>query len=259
MAQVSAVNNNNHFLQSKATQYTKQATEGEDFLLLAGSKLSAKEIYNQELDLPLDRSGKHYDAAEVDNLFVIINGVFTSISEQAYRTDKSLKQLRADLEVAKANLATSNAVQTQMEQQLNTVRAQRDELQSQVAKSVPTESYQQNMDLSQQRVNNLSKQLEDRNRDYSEMLQSTSDEMQQQADKIEELNAQISDLRAKNNKLQSENNDLQNRPAETNVDSDLQREYDKLTYKYDSIQSMSASRIAELADEVSQLRAGLKE
>lgn len=257
MAQVSAVNNNNHFLQSKATQPTKQATEGEDFLLLAGSKLSAKEIYNQELDLPLDRSGKHYDAAEVDNLFVIINGVFTSISEQAYRTDKSLKQLRADLEVAKANLATSNAVQTQMEQQLNTVRAQRDELQRQVANSVPTESYQQNMDLSQQRVENLSKQLEDRNRDYSEMLQSTSDEMQQQADEIEELNAQITILRDQNEKLQAENNELQNRPSE--VHGDLQHEYDKLKYKYDSIQRMSASRIAELAEEVSQLRAGLKE
>ena len=74
-----------------------QLVETQDNLLLAGSKITFKDIYNREMDIPLVK-GKYYRAEEVDDVFILLNGVLTDISEQAFRQNKQVTQLQEDLQ-----------------------------------------------------------------------------------------------------------------------------------------------------------------
>ncbi len=65
----------------------------QDMLNLAGSKVSFRDLYAREIDLPSIR-GKYYLMDDVDELFILINGIFTSISEQSFRSNKALTQTR---------------------------------------------------------------------------------------------------------------------------------------------------------------------
>lgn len=258
MSQVSAVNNTNHFLQTQ-NQKQQNETPQEDFLLLAGSKVSASDIYNQEIDLPLDRTGKYYRAEDVDNLFILINGVFTSVSEQAFRTDKSMKQVRGELEALKAEKQTTDAVLDRVKSQLETASNQRDRLQNQLMNSMPSDVYQTNIDLGRQQIDDLTEQLNSRNQEYSEMLQSTSEKMQSQTQAIEQLQAQVDQLEKQNQQLVAEKQDLSNQltnaqqSASAGDKEGLQRDYDVLNYKYESLKTLSVARIDELTKQVESL------
>lgn len=51
----------------------EQFVESQDNLLLAGSKITFKDIYNREMDIPLVK-GKYYQAEKVDDVFILLNG-----------------------------------------------------------------------------------------------------------------------------------------------------------------------------------------
>ena len=70
-------------------------TEEQDQLLAAGSKISFRDIYNQEIDIPLHK-GKFYLASDVDDLFILINGVLADVSKHAHRNSKALSASRAE-------------------------------------------------------------------------------------------------------------------------------------------------------------------
>ena len=79
-------------------------TAGQDQLLAAGSKISFRDIYNQEIDIPLYK-GKYYRAEDVDGVFVMINGVLMDVSKHAHRSSKALTLSREETQDAKAKLA----------------------------------------------------------------------------------------------------------------------------------------------------------
>lgn len=81
------------------TTTPQQLNRQQDQLLAAGSKLSFKEIYNLEMDIPVVKGGKYYPADKVDNVFVILNGVLTDISEQTYRHVTQLGEARRHVDI----------------------------------------------------------------------------------------------------------------------------------------------------------------
>lgn len=68
-------------------------TPNQDMLNLAGSKVSFRDIYEREINLPVVRN-KYYMTSDVDDLFILINGMLTNISEQAYRNNNVLMDAR---------------------------------------------------------------------------------------------------------------------------------------------------------------------
>lgn len=68
----------------------------QDMLNLAGSKVSFKDIYAREIDLPVLKN-KYYAIDDVDDLFILINGIFTTISEQSYRNTLMLTEERQNV------------------------------------------------------------------------------------------------------------------------------------------------------------------
>lgn len=72
-----------------------ELTVAQDQLLSAGSKISFRDIYNQQIELPLYRK-KFYKADDVDATFILINGVLTDVSKHAHRTGKALAEARKE-------------------------------------------------------------------------------------------------------------------------------------------------------------------
>lgn len=86
----------------------------QDLLNLAGSKVSFKDIYAREIDLPVIRN-KYYSMDDVDDLFILINGMFTSISEQAYRNNQTVINMRKENDQLNANIRKLTAEKEQLE------------------------------------------------------------------------------------------------------------------------------------------------
>lgn len=86
----------------------------QDLLNLAGSKVSFKDIYAREIDLPVIRN-KYYSMDDVDDLFILINGMFTSISEQAYRNNQTVINMRKENDQLNANIRKLTAEKEQIE------------------------------------------------------------------------------------------------------------------------------------------------
>ena len=69
--------------------------ETQDQLLLAGSKLTFSDIYAKEMKLPIVK-GRYYQADDVDDTFILLNGVFTDIGQQAFRKHKQMTLLQEE-------------------------------------------------------------------------------------------------------------------------------------------------------------------
>ena len=53
----------------------------QDRLLLMGSKVSFRDLYNKQIQLPVYK-GKYYNADDVANLFVTINNILSTASKE---------------------------------------------------------------------------------------------------------------------------------------------------------------------------------
>ena len=197
----------------------------QDMLLLAGSKLSFREIYAQEIDLPMVK-GKYYTAKDVDNLFVVLNGVLTSVSEQAFRNDKALSTAREALS------STEKDVES-IENRLN---------ESEVANNNMVQEISQ---LKQQLAT-----LEDKSNDYTRLLESASSKMSEQATIIENLTDENENLKLQLQSVIDELQDLSNLTSDTG----LQSEFNMLQYKYDNLKKLSTQRIQELTNEMNTIK-----
>ena len=85
--------------------------ETQDQLLLAGSKITFSDIYNKEMDIPLVK-GRYYRADDVDNTFILLNGVLTDIGQQAFRKNKQMVELQEEVSQLRTDLS---AAQSQLE------------------------------------------------------------------------------------------------------------------------------------------------
>ena len=110
--------------------------ESQDQLLLAGSKITFTDIYNKEMEIPLVR-GKYYRADDVDNTFILLNGVLTDVSQQAFRKNKQMVDLQEEITRLQDELAQEKAEQAQRaddSERVQTLIAQVDPLQEALTK-----------------------------------------------------------------------------------------------------------------------------
>lgn len=110
--------------------------ESQDQLLLAGSKITFTDIYNKEMEIPLVR-GKYYRADDVDNTFILLNGVLTDVSQQAFRKNKQMVDLQEEITRLQDELAQEKAEQAQRaddSERVQTLIAQVDQLQDALTK-----------------------------------------------------------------------------------------------------------------------------
>lgn len=106
----------------------------QDLLNLAGSKVSFKDIYAREIDLPVIRN-KYYSMDDVDDLFILINGMFTSISEQAYRNNQTVITMRKENDQLNANIRKLTAEKDQLEADNKSLISENADLQAKAKKN----------------------------------------------------------------------------------------------------------------------------
>lgn len=228
----------------------------QDVLLLAGSKLPFREIYNQELELPVYK-GKYYVAEDVDNLFVLINGIFTDVSEQAFRYNTALTTAREDADVAeKAKQEAENTVQ-QYATALSEANQMIQDLQSQLTNQ-NNDARDDELRKADNAAQDLAEQLAEKSLAYTRLMESSTI-------KIDTLNRELSELKRDKDALETQNISLSeelqslitNDDESNNDNTDymgLQSQYDVLEYKYETLKQLSTQRIQDLTNQMTQLK-----
>lgn len=228
----------------------------QDMLLLAGSKVSFREIYAQEIDLPVFK-GKYYTAKDVDNLFVVLNGVLTSVSEQAFRNDKALSTAREalssaekDVESIKNKLNESEVANNNMVQEISQLKQEISQLKQEIATLDDISNKQASSLNDEKLIQQLTQQLEDKSNDYTRLLESASSKMSEQATIIENLTDENENLKLQLQSVIDELQDLSNSTSDT----ELQSEFNILQYKYENLKTLATKRIQELTYEMNTIK-----
>lgn len=226
----------------------------QDMLLLAGSKVSFTEIYHQEIDLPMFKN-KYYKAEDVDNLFVLMNGIFTQVSEQAFRNDKALSEARESLSNSQDEVKKASDTIAQLKNQLAAVQTANDDMQKQLAEAVNNQMTMAQQPQQDPINQDLAKQLADKTDDYQRLLTSSSAKMNEQNATINKQNATINELQQTNDSLNTQVQKLssevekmkaENASQKAASDTELQSKFDMLSYKYANLKKLSAQRIQAL-------------
>ena len=173
-------------------QSQTQSTNSPEFvdtqLLAAGSKISAMDLYRQQLDIPIVR-GKYYPVDDVQNVFILTNGVLDDVSQHASRTAKQLDELRQETSSLKNEL-------TEVKEVNQVLTDENVQLQNQVTTLLSTSNDDE--------IAELRESLRTSEENYSNLLQSASDKLKDAQNienenqllkkKNEDLNARISEL-----------------------------------------------------------------
>lgn len=161
--------------------------ESQDQLLLAGSKITFTDIYNKEMEIPLVR-GKYYRADDVDNTFILLNGVLTDVSQQAFRKNKQMVDLQEEITRLQDELAQEKAEQAQRaddSERVQTLITQVDQLQEALTK--------RENDLKTLAIASKKKITH-----QDQLIQQLNEEADEMGDLIEQLVAKIHTLEATN-------------------------------------------------------------
>jgi hypothetical protein len=161
--------------------------ESQDQLLLAGSKITFTDIYNKEMEIPLVR-GKYYRADDVDNTFILLNGVLTDVSQQAFRKNKQMVDLQEEITRLQDELAQQKAEEAQRaddSERVQTLIAQVDQLQEALTK--------RENDLKTLAIASKKKITH-----QDQLIQQLNQEADEMGDLIEQLVAKIHTLEATN-------------------------------------------------------------
>lgn len=222
----------------------------QDMLLLAGSKVSFTEIYHQEIDLPMFKN-KYYKAEDVDDLFVLMNGIFTQVSEQAFRNDKALSESRESLSNSQADVKNASDTIAQLKKQLADVQTANNDMQKQLAAAVNKQVTMVQQPQQDPINQDLAQQLADKNADYQRLLTSSSAKMNEQDATINELQQTNDSLNTQVQILSSEVEKVKTETANQKDTSEtgLQSKFDMLSYKYANLKKLSAQRIQTLQHE----------
>lgn len=210
-------------------------TAGQDQLLAAGSKISFRDIYNQEIDIPLYK-GKYYRAEDVDGVFVMINGVLMDVSKHAHRSSKALTLSREETQDAKSKLAKTEEALGAAKKQNETLEAYLNTLIQKVS-DYSLAASEDNLD--NEYVNQLETEVETLRKDKSELeveysnLQSDYDASQSS---IESLQSQLSALTSQLNDQQDAYTRLLEDVSNT---ADAKALADELAYANESISQLN--------------------
>lgn len=211
-------------------------TKEQDVLLLAGSKVSFRDVYNEEIDIPIHRN-KYYAMTDVDNVFVLINGILTDVAEQAFRTDKALTEARKEASDANDEAAKSAKDAKQANELVNVLRQQLAQ-----ARNLPIPEPLPTSDAVAEPLPaitaDVGRQLQSQQDAYSRLAKSSSEKMAAQQKTIDELKQKLDDLQKDNKTLSQKLN------AKDGAVS--QKDYNLLQYRFEQLQKMSTKRIAML-------------
>lgn len=225
-------------------------SQEQDMLLLAGSKISFRDIYEKEITIPTIR-GKYYNSNDVDETFVMLNGVLTSISEQSQRTDKALTTARHDAASAKSQLEDIQKEQKQTADTMQVVIAQNQDLQRQLDESLNEQQKLTTQLENNATNNNAEKQLAEKSEAYTRLLQSSSDKMREQDEQLTDMQQENENLKMQIASLVDE---LQSQNQTMPVDTGLQSDFDMLSYKYNHLKDLSTQRIQALEKEMTNIK-----
>ena len=256
-----------------------QLTGGQDQLLAAGSKISYRDIYNMEIQIPLHK--KHYYKAEdVDNLFVIMNGVFMDVSAQAHRDQKALSESRKNLQNVEADLYEKSKLLEKVQKQNQKMEEHLGSLITKMTEKSTTEETEAIKELEKKimaletknsrlvadqkkaeaEAESLAAQLKEKEESYTRLLESSADkmaELQEEIDKLSQAEGLQSELDSKSKDLedlqvQLSGKDLQIENLSNQVDiltSDLEDtketlealdgEFELLEFKFKRLQELN--------------------
>lgn len=195
-------------------------TQEQDMLLLAGSKVSFREIYAREMNLPTVRN-KFYKAEDVDDLFILINGMFTDISEQAYRQNKALTSTRKDLDLEKGEKARLKGDNENLVSQIQTLQNQNGDLKTKL------EQKPNNDHIDTEEIDSLKTELANQQAAYTRLAQTAAEKLTNQQKILRRLNQEKMALIQALKQARSQQNDktvLKNSPEiveDNNKDSQV--------------------------------------
>lgn len=214
-----------------------ELTVAQDQLLSAGSKISFRDIYNQQIELPLYKK-KFYKADDVDATFILINGVLTDVSKHAHRTGKALAEARKEAidhqEIAEEAVSHVERLSADNESLRNMVGHLQQQLDSLITKqlSAPSddvlETQRDTIEILKSQVSTLESELDNERATVARL----KDDNGKLSGRVEELQSANQLLMTSNRSVEESSNTVRNEMValQTKVET-LESEKEVLTAK----------------------------
>ena len=168
-------------------------TEAQDQLLAAGSRISFRDIYNQEIDIPLHK-GKFYMASDVDNLFILINGVLTDVSEHAHRSSKALAESRAETQKLQEELQQAAGLFEELDSQNQALEAHLNTLITSMSENSVQNEQVEALVSENQSLSDKLNQIENESQVLKDTLTATRNKYNDAVNDVEKLRSDLIDV-----------------------------------------------------------------
>lgn len=211
-------------------------TEAQDQLLAAGSRISFRDIYNQEIDIPLHK-GKFYMASDVDNLFILINGVLTDVSEHAHRSSKALAESRAETRKLQEELQQAAGLFEELDSQNQALEAHLNTLITSMSENtVQNEQVEALVSENQNLLDKLN-QIENESQVLKDTLTATRNKYNDAVNDVEKLRSDLIDVQEAYSRLIEDTSNSNNDSLD-----ELQKNNHLLTERNKMLQKLSTIR-----------------
>ena len=211
-------------------------TEAQDQLLAAGSRISFRDIYNQEIDIPLHK-GKFYMASDVDNLFILINGVLTDVSEHAHRSSKALAESRAETQKLQEELQQAAGLFEELDSQNQALEAHLNTLITSMSENSVQNEQVEALVSENQSLSDKLNQIENESQVLKDTLTATRNKYNDAVNDVEKLRSDLIDVQEAYSRLIEDTSNSNNDSLE-----ELQKNNHLLTERNKMLQKLSTIR-----------------
>lgn len=211
-------------------------TEAQDQLLAAGSRISFRDIYNQEIDIPLHK-GKFYMASDVDNLFILINGVLTDVSEHAHRSGKALAESRAETQKLQEELQQAAGLFEELDSQNQALEAHLNTLITSMSENTVQNEQVEALVSENQSLSDKLNQIENESQVLKDTLTATRNKYNDAVNDIEKLRSDLIDVQEAYSRLIEDTSNSNNDSLD-----ELQKNNHLLTERNKMLQKLSTIR-----------------
>lgn len=211
----------------------------QDWLISAGSNMSLRDIYDEQLKLPIHRN-KYYKTEQVDALFVTINGILSDISKQACISTKALSSAREESSFYQKQAQDAMQLAEEQERTISALQSNIDKLLVKMANTDQTEKLERALEEKEQALNEKSE-------DYRRLLETSADKVVDLQKQNEAKDKTIQTLSDDNKQLTEKAQELETKVEELRGDTaTLQTKFNMIKYKYQNAKDLSGKRIAQL-------------
>lgn len=211
-------------------------TEAQDQLLAAGSRISFRDIYNQEIDIPLHK-GKFYMASDVDNLFILINGVLTDVSEHAHRSSKALAESRAETQKLQEELQQAAGLFEELDSQNQALEAHLNTLITSMSENSVQNEQVEALVSENQSLSDKLNQIENESQVLKDTLTATRNKYNDAVNDVEKLRSDLIDVQEAYSRLIEDTSNSNNDSLD-----ELQKNNHLLTERNKMLQKLSTIR-----------------